>query len=140
MAIVTGLMKRVEIPNEEGQWLKIRQLSWRQREKASDARTDAVLNRVKGMGAELIKQLQGAETRPEVEGALADPSVNYDKLLVLQYGIAEWSYPEKLTVGVKGKLAFSDAIENLDDATADWAMREILAFSSPPPEEQQKNG
>jgi len=131
MSIVTGLTKRVEIPHEEGQWMIFRQLSWREREKASEARTDAVMARVKGMGVDLMREIRGNEDRPEVQAVLADPSMSYDKALVLQFGIVDWSYDGKPTPG---------AIDSLDDVTAEWAFREIIAFSSPPSEEEQKNG
>ena len=129
MAIVTGLTKKVDIPHEEGQWMIFRQLSWRQREKASDAKTDSVLARVKSMGTELMRELRGAEDRVDVKKALADPAASYDRSLVLQYGIVDWSYKEKLP----------KAVDELDEITAAWAAGEILAFSSPASEEEAKN-
>ena len=130
MAIVTGLTKKVDIPHEEGQWIIIRQLSWRQREKASDAKTDSVLARVKSMGVDLMHELRGAEDRADVKKALADPAASYDRSLVLEFGIVDWSYKEKLP----------KAVDDLDEITAVWAAEQILAFSSPASEEEVKNG
>ena len=130
MALVTGLTKKLDIPGEDGQWITIRQLSWRQRERASEARTDQVMGRLKSMGPDILRELQGAQARPDVQAATADPLTAYDKALVLQFGITAWSYGDKVK---------PDDIDELDEATADWAAREIIAFSSPPTEEQQKN-
>lgn len=130
MAIVTGYTKRLDIPHEPGQWMTIRQLSKRQRERAADARTDAVLTRVKGMGLELLREFQG-QARPDVQAAMADGANAYDWVTVLQYGLEAWSYEAPLTI---------ENIENLDEATADWAFREVLAFSGPLTEDERKNG
>jgi len=129
MAIVTGLTKKVDIPHEEGQWIIIRQLSWRQREKASDSKTDSVLARVKSMGVDLMHELRGAEKRADVKAALADPAASYDRSLVLQFGIVDWSY---------GKFA-PEIVDDLDEITAAWAVEQILAFSGPASEEEAKN-
>lgn len=126
MPIVTGLTKRLPIPHEKGQWIIIRQLSWRQKEKASEAKTDSVLAWAKTMGAELMREIQSAASRP----ATLDPADSYDKALVLRFGITDWSYETPLS---------PDAIDELDDVTAAWAVGEILAFSGPASEEEAKN-
>ena len=128
MAIVTGLTKRVEIPHEEGQWIIIRQLSKRQKEKAAEARLNSVMKLAKSMGPELMDRLGGREGRatPTVD----NPNDAYDWPTVLKFGIADWSYDEKLS---------PEAIDELDEATANFAFEQILAFSGPASEEEAKN-
>lgn len=125
MAIVTGFTKRVEIPHEEGQWLTIRQLSKRQREKAAEAKLNSVMKLAKSMGRDLMDRL--GKGQPSTDG---NPNDAYDWPTVLRYGIAEWSYKEPVS---------PDAIDGLDEMTADFAFEQILAFSVPVSEEEAKN-
>lgn len=131
MAIVTGLTERWEIPHEPGQHMTLRPLSWWHKQKASDAQTDSVIARVKTMGTDVMKELRGAESRSDVQAAQADPLGSYDRALVLEFGIVEWSYEEKLS---------PEAIKDLDDKTAEEAARRILVISSALDEEARKNG
>lgn len=128
MAIVTGLTKKVEIPHEKGEWIIIRQLSKRQKEKAAEARLNSVVGLAKRMGPELMDRLGGKEGRatPTVD----NPNDAYDWPTVLRSGIAEWSYKEPVS---------AEAIDGLDEATANFAFEQILAFSGPPSEEEVKN-
>lgn len=127
MAIVSGQTKRLEIPHESGESVVIRQLSWRQREEASDVQTDKALRRMKNVGPELLREFQKAGERP---AANADPANTYDRATVLQSGIVSWSYSDKPK---------SEEIDGLDEVTVDWLFREIIAFSGPPMEEERKN-
>ena len=127
MGVLTGYTKRVEIPHEPGQWVEIRQLSKRQKEKAADAKTEVALLKAKAMGPELMASLQNAQPTAIVR----DPGLDaYDWVTVLGFGIAAWSYAESVTV---------ENIEALDETTADWAFKTIQAFSGPPTEDERKN-
>ena len=127
MGVLTGYTKRVEIPHEPGQWVEIRQLSKRQKEKAADVKTDIALGKAKAMGPELMATIQNAQPSAIVR----EPTVDaYDWATVLTFGIAAWSYAESVTV---------ENIEALDETTADWAFKTILAFSGPPSEDERKN-
>lgn len=127
MPIVTGITKKVESPHEPGEYAVIRQLSWRQREEASDVQTDKALRRMKNVGPELLREFQRAGERPDPN---ADPANTYDRATVLQSGLVSWSYSEEPK---------PEEIDGLDEATADWLFREIIAFSGPPAEEERKN-
>jgi hypothetical protein len=53
----------------------------------------------------------------------ADPLASYDQALLLQYGVAAWSYPVPVTPG---------QLDRLDERTAEWAARRIAVLNSPP--------
>lgn len=125
MALVTNVIKRVDIPHEENEWMELRKLSWKQREKASDVSSDAILSRMKQMGGDIIKAFR--ETTQEQE---ADPSKGYDRATILYMGIARWSYDAKIDHGT---------IDDLDEETAAWAFKEILDMNKPRTEEETKN-
>src|SRR4030067_552195 len=127
MGVLTGYTKRVEIPHEQGQWMEIRQVSKRQKEKAADAKTEVALLKAKAMGPELMATIQNAQPTAIVR----EPTVDaFDWATVLMFGIAAWSSAESVTV---------ENIEALDETTADWAFKTILAFSGPPTEDERKN-
>lgn len=125
MALVTDVAKRVEIPHEEGQWMEIKRLSWRQLEVAKDIMTDNTVARFKKMGGEVLKAFTNEKVRQE-----ADPRTQYDRGFVLEAGISRWSYDAEVAKAT---------IEKLDEETAKWAFEEILNLHNPPSEEERKN-
>lgn len=117
--------RRVEIPHEPGEWLELRQLTWRQLKAAKAARQMEVLQSVRTLGGDLLRDLQQMS-----QGAAAgDPTAEYDQATVLSAGIAAWSYAEAVS---------PEAIDQLDPATADWALRELVVLT--PQGEEAKNG
>lgn len=109
--------------------MTFRQLGWRQLAEAEETRSGSVLRNLKNMGGELLRDLQSMN-RSEVDQAAAaaqqaDPLAKYDQATVLRYGIAGWTYPEKLTV---------ENIDGLDVATAHWAATFIINMGLPPME------
>lgn len=117
--------RRVEIPHEPGEWLELRQLTWRQLKAAKAARQMEVLQSVRTLGGDLLRELQQMS-----QGAAAgDPLAEYDQATVLIAGIAAWSYAEAVS---------PEAIDQLDPATADWALRELVGLT--PQGEEAKNG
>lgn len=131
MGIVTGINKRLDIPHEPGEWMMIRKLSWRQLQTASDARTASVMQTVKAMGGEVLRELQGAREREDVQTAAADPLTGYDLGDLLRAGIEAWSYSMSVN---------RESIDALDDETARWAGRAILDFNAPRQGDERKNG
>ena len=125
MAIVKGITKRAEIPHEPGEWMELRRLSWRQLEQASDAQSDAALQRIKKLGGDLIGALRGLAGDQE-----QNPAAKYDRAVVLKSGIVNWSYNVPVT---------PENIDDLDKETADWAVEEILGMHAPRTEEERKN-
>lgn len=126
MAIVSNVTRRAEIPHEPGEWVEIRRLSWRQLEKASDLQTNASLARMRALGGDLLGALRSSSSQQQ-----ADPAASYDRAFVLNAGIVRWSYDVPVS---------PESIDLLDEETAAWVFREILALHKPRTEEEQKNG
>ena len=125
MALVTETVKRVDIPHEDGEWLEIRRLSWRELEAASDTATDAMMTRMKKLGGEIVQALRSAATKQQ-----ADPFDGYDRQAVLSAGLRAWSYDAKVN---------AENMALLDEPTAVFAFREILTLSKPRTEDDAKN-
>lgn len=128
MALVSRITKRVEIPHEPGEWMEFRKLSWKQLEEASDVTSDAMFDKMKKMGGDIISALKSLE---EKESQPQNSNAKYDRDTVLQKGIAKWSYSDALNGGTIGLL---------DEETASWAFDEILSLNQPRTEEETKNG
>lgn len=116
MALVTDKTKRVEAPDGSG-WLDIKALGWLVLDNARTKRLHQL--------TELMRSLKDL-TLPSGPAQAPDPLTAYDKRYLLVHGIADWSYPKNDT----GKIDPED-VEQLDEPTADWAAREILAYSVP---------
>lgn len=125
MAIITNITRRAPVPHEPGEWLDIKRLSWRQLEHADSVQQDKLLPQMKKMGGDLIGALRDVGKKQE-----QDPVAKYDRGTVLEAGIAGWSYDAQVN---------KENIDALDEATADWAFREILALNEPRTEEEKKN-
>ena len=124
MGLVTNITKRLDVPHEQGEWVEIRKLSWRQLEAASDAQTEKAMAKVSGLGAELMASL------PKAVAGDRDPVDSYDRGAALAAGIIAWSYDAPVS---------PDAIGDLDEETAGWLMREIISFTTGDAAER-KNG
>ena len=117
--LTSKITKRLDIPGEEGEWIKIRMLSGTMLELAEETRTKAVLSTIKAAGGEAFREVTiSREDREEIVRQV-DPLNDYDVDTLLRFGIVEWSYPDKL----------SKAIDDLDADTRKWAAQEILAFT-----------
>lgn len=125
MALVTNITKRVDIPHEEGEWMEFKKLSWRQLETASEVSTNALFDRMKKLGGDLLAALRDLDAKQEQSS-----QAKYDRATVLRAGIANWSYDAKVN---------PDTVESLDEETAVWAFNEILSLNKPRPEEERKN-
>lgn len=118
MALVTERAKRIDVPGEDA-WIEIKALGWLVLENARTKRLHQL--------AELMKSLKDLTLPTSGNQQQADPITGYDKLYLLKHGIAAWSYGETVDV------------EQLDDPTAEWAAREILAYSVPGEPEMGKH-
>lgn len=115
MAIVSNITKQVDIPHEDGEWMKFRRLSWRQLEEASEAQMKDSLERMKELGGDMVKALR--EFGQEQQG---QESQQYDQAAILCAGIVDWSYGEEVC---------EENIDLLDKQTAEWAYHEILSMN-----------
>lgn len=128
--LITDVTKKVEIPHEPGEFMVFRKLSWRQLELAANVASDESLKRVKKIGSDVLTALRKLWREQESEFA-RDPATKYDRGIVLEAGIVEWSYDAEVN---------KKNIDSLDEETADWAFREILSLGKPKTEEERKNG
>lgn len=116
MGLVVGMTNRVNIPHEPGEWMQFRRLSWRTLQEASDRRTDDVITRFADIGGDMLSSLGAQRTVDNVQ----DDANSHDWVTVLRAGIVAWSYTDNVTAA---------SIDDLDSETAEWAVREILAYS-----------
>jgi hypothetical protein len=117
MGLVRGQVKRLDIPGEPGEWVEIKKLPWGLLEGARQKRTDAVIERTRLMGAELFEMLRGVQTP---DATATDPTNEYDRGFLLRHAVQAWSYDAELP----------DAVEELEEETAEWLAKEIVSFNS----------
>lgn len=108
MGVVTGRTKRIE-PSDGG-WIDIRALSW--------VTMDTARSKKIAQLADVMKALRDVPL-PAQNGTKPDRLAGYDLGTVLRHGVVAWSYGDEVNV------------EELDDATAQWAARQILDHSLP---------
>lgn len=118
-----------EIPHEPGQWMDFQMLNWVTLNLSKKIRLAELHKETTTLSRETLEQLRAELAAAKVAGVdiAADPLIRHDRLTLLTYGIAEWSY--------------GDTIEpsNIDDRTSEWAAREILAFSDPTGDDIKKD-
>ena len=105
------LTEQVAIPHEPGEWMKFRALSWRDLQAAREAQMARALREVAGLSPQAFEFL---ENQTEQQGASVG---QFDQTVVLRSGIAAWSYGEPVS---------PEAVDRLDQRTADWAFAEIV--------------
>lgn len=116
--IVKNITKKVDIPHEPNEWMIFRRLSWRQLEHASDVSSETSFMRIRKMGVDMAAALRDSISK-DVEKYQQTQS--YDRAEVLNAGIVGWSYDVDIC---------PDNIDQLDQATAEWAFNEILSLNS----------
>jgi hypothetical protein len=149
--LTRNVQRTLPIPHEPGNTMTLRQLSWLQLVKAEEARSNAVLENLKVMGGDLLRDLQTIN-RDQVEAdatreASDDPQAKYDRGTVLRAGIVDWDGPNytepldpTLPEGARKKIPVTgEMIDSLDTATALWATREIIGLGRPPTEQEQED-
>lgn len=120
MGLVRGQIKQLEIPDEPGQWVVIKKLPWGLLDAAREVRTKTVIEKARSMGPEIMASLRGAEERGDVQEALADETNEFDTGFLLRHAVESWSYADA---------PLPDATEDLEEATAAWLKKEIVAFN-----------
>ena len=114
MSVVTGITRRADVPHEPGQWLELRMLSWLDLDHARTARIKEIAERAKVLSGINFAALAVPQPQP-----VEDPLLNFDVQTLLRRGVSAWSYGDKVTT------------DDLDERTAQWAAREILALTLP---------
>lgn len=124
MALRSGVASRVEIPHEPGEWMDLRQLGWSGLDEARRAKQGESFGNLRQMGDDVFTMIQKARKElgaDDDDDGPADPLQAYDLGTVLKLGIADWSYPEKVS---------AETIGMLDPETARWAARAIVGATS----------
>lgn len=116
--------KTVPLPSDPSATVTIKRLGFLQKQAAQKAAQRESMKGLREMGgAEFLKELNALkESDPDAVAAVAaDPLSTHDLLMVLIGGITAWSAPEPVSKA---------AIEDLDQADAEFLGREILALST----------
>ena len=137
MGLVTGVVKTVEIPHDEGQSAVIKKLSHKKLKEAARERQREGVSFMKEIGAELMKALREGDAQQikKIEDAQLANVNNYDRDTLLKLGIESWTY----SADEQGIPAACDA---LDEETAAFLAEAVFGcrFSRPETEAQAKNG
>lgn len=119
--LTSRIVKQVEIPHEEGEWMRLRMLPGKKLQEAIDEKQRRALLEMKALGGDVIAAIKALNPAEKAEAkASADPITQYDEDTILRAGIIAWSYDDKVT---------PQAIDDLDETTRGWVVREILALS-----------
>jgi hypothetical protein len=133
------------IPHEPGAWMKFRALSWDELREAEKVRTRERREALAGVGSmidmssaqQLIEQMTPEQLEAfnsDAKTPAADRSA-YDRGVVLEHGITEWSYDEPTRVEVPvtpdTPTGWKYNARRLDPKTADWAFEEIMRLTLP---------
>ena len=125
MAIVGKQTERLNIPHEEGQYIEVVRLSWRQMELAKGVQMEALSKQLKKMqgGGDIFKQVGSAGEQQK-----ADPKLQYDRGVILEASIKAWSYDVPVN---------KDNIDLLDEKTAAWLFNAIMDMNLWQQDEQE---
>lgn len=142
MALVTNITTTIKILNED-ETAVIRKLSHVQLKMAAKARQSEGVGFMRELGAELMKALREEDTSTvkRLQDAQEADIHNYDRDLLLRFGISSWSYPvppvwPKTTPGIED---MTDGVELLDEAAAKFLAEKIFEFSRPETKAEAKN-
>lgn len=128
MAIVSGQTWTASVPHEEQESITFRRLSAGELKRCAEKHQRAQLEAMRGV-TDLLKDIQSIRTE-DITSAARDPATLYDPGELLKVSIASWSYDVEV----------DDPYNQLDPATAEWAVREILTQHSSRSPEERKNG
>jgi hypothetical protein len=119
VALTKTQTRLVEIPHEPGETMTLRILPWKKLQEAAREQQTVAIHRMRDMGGELAATIQKArqEQAQSAQPVEADPLLDYDRATLLRAGIVGWTYEVPVS---------PEAIDDLDEVTADWAAREIL--------------
>jgi hypothetical protein len=135
--LVSKIVEKLDVPHEEGQWVEIKNLSWKAMEEAVNNKQERDIGQVKRMGGDVFEAImrstnknegksEDEESEKKVRGATFE---SYDMETLLRKAILSWSYDGKPTV---------ERIQDLDARTAKWLAREVYERNKPDTEEESK--
>lgn len=110
--------ERIEIPHEEGQWVKVRPLTWDQLKETRHQSSRQGMQNAEDLRAaapELWKDLPAPDRSVKV---VLNRDQEYDRTSVIKLGLDSWSYTE-------GNVEV-ESISDLDGKTSRWIFDEIL--------------
>ena len=122
--LTSGSVTRVDLPHEPGEWIEVRLLSWQDLDDARSERQARALRLMRDLGSDLVAQLQAAGGAGSAGG-----EQELDRATVLRRGLVGWSY---------GPFT-AEAVAQLDEATAAFAIETILRLSLPNRSEQKNS-
>jgi hypothetical protein len=142
MALVGSKTVRRPLPHEEGEWFEFKQLSWAELETVERALTSEAQRvageTIRNMGGDtFVAVRRAAAEQAEVKAkaahaAPAKPGERYHGGTLLRLSLVGWSYEAPLT---------PETIDQLDQRTYEWAVKEATELSAPTePEADRKNG
>lgn len=123
MIIKDDTYDKHEVPHEPGEWIGLRLLAWPTLELAKLAKTKEQGEVARAMGAEILRAITEADEGQEeraagrVIRALRYDVSQFDLGVLLEHGIAAWSYDEPVT---------AESVRRLDHRTAMWAAKELI--------------
>ena len=115
----------IPIPFEAGQTITLRKLTGGETDAAQEAHLrSTIAGRWSPHGwAQAFQRQLAKGVVADVQQALADPVLGYDRLTLATAGIVAWSLPEPILS--------PEAIADLGDDELDWVAREILRRTKP---------
>ncbi len=123
--------RRVDIPDEEGQWVELRELSGRQLRKIKKVKFKDTIQDSREMGGELMAAIAGVK-QEDLKASAKDALAEYDMDELLEAGIVVWSYVDDDGNPVAVN---SDNIGQLDQKTEKFIAMQLVGAEE---EEDQK--
>jgi hypothetical protein len=138
MSFASGVQDTVVLP--DGNNVLIRKLGWKGMKAARDAKQSEAILVQKELGADfqvqMRKAVQEAGGMDELRKiADRDPFITIDQDTLLKRGIVSWTFER----GGQGVPVTPEAIDDLDDASAELVARRIFELSRTKTEEERKN-
>lgn len=124
--------RKLEVPDEEGVWFEVRELSWKELEECHREQQRKYMGRVKELGGDLLKAVAEMEataiTNPVVAAELEaarEPAANtnsadnLDPETLVTKSVVGWSYERRFQASLLAKL---------DEHTFNWLFESIVAI------------
>jgi len=127
----------IPLPFDPPHTVTVRRLTGREIEAAAEAhRGNVASGSARAWPATLRRMLEFGASDPDVQHAIADPLLGYDRYALVRSGLVSWSYPlpiKQITTTSTGTTAISviDAVEDLDDEAVDFIARAVLTLTKP---------
>ena len=127
----------IPIPFDPPHTVTVRKLTGREVDAAADAhRGQFAAGSPRLWPALLRRALEKGASDPDVQKAIADPLLGYDRFALVRSGLVAWSYPLSIkrtetTATGTTVITIVDAVEDLDDEAVDFIATEVLRLTKP---------